>query len=294
MKIIDAHIHFSKIQGFDELAVRSGHRNNADHLMSEFDRLDIEAAVAMGSGRRNSPTKSCLPLTVNLGGDFEPPHYNQPQRIAYCVGVESDALNATNRLTSAALFEEHLRDPHCVGIKIYPGYNHRYPNDPLHYSLYELAERYDVPVAIHTGDTSMSSAMLKYSHPLAVDEVAVNFPRVRFVMAHYGSPWIIDATEVAAKNPNVSIDLSGLAVGKFDPDWFWNNYSGYIQHLETWMRFLSDDEKFMYGSDWPLVNLEAYLTVLLRLVPENAHRLVFRENALRIYSRLNALLSPHP
>ena len=47
----------------------------------------------------------------------------------------------------------------------------------------------------------------------------------------------------------------------------------------------------MYGTDWPLVNLEAYLTVLRRLVPEKAHNLVFRENALRIYSKLNALLA---
>lgn len=291
MKIIDAHLHFSKFDGFDERAREAGHINSAEHLLAEFDRLGIEAAVAMGAGRGGSPEGECLPMTVNLAGPFDPVRYGQPRRIAYCAGVESDVLNKANQKRSVALFEERLRDPHCVGIKMYPGYNRRYLNDPLHYPLYELAEHYDVPVAIHTGDTATANALVKYSHPLTVDEVAVNFPRVRFVMAHYGNPWVIDATEVAAKNPNVFIDLSGLAVGNFDPEWFWNDYSGYLQHLKTWMNYLSDYGKFMYGTDRPLVNLEAYLTVLRRLVPEKAHNLVFRENALRIYSKLNALLA---
>ena len=59
-----------------------------------------------------------------------------------------------------------------------------------------------MPVVIHTGDTANPTALLKYSHPLTVDAVAVNFPRVQFVMAHYGNPFIVEATEVAKKNPN--------------------------------------------------------------------------------------------
>ena len=46
-----------------------------------------------------------------------------------------------------------------------------------------------------------------------MDEVAVDNPDVRFVMAHFGNPWLIDAAEVVFKNPNVWADLSGLFVG---------------------------------------------------------------------------------
>ncbi len=66
-----------------------------------------------------------------------------------------------------------------------------------------------------------------------MDEAAVAHPGVRFVMAHYGNPWIVDATEAAKKNPNVFIDLSALAQGCFDISWFYNNYRGYIEHLRT-------------------------------------------------------------
>ncbi len=46
-----------------------------------------------------------------------------------------------------------------------------------------------------------------------MDEVAVDFPGVRFVLAHFGNPWLIDAAEVLFKNANVWADLSGLFVG---------------------------------------------------------------------------------
>ena len=56
---------------------------------------------------------------------------------------------------------------------------------------------------------------LKYSQPLIIDEVAVDFPKVKFVIAHCGTPWVADAVEVVAKNKNVYMDLSGLMEGKF-------------------------------------------------------------------------------
>jgi predicted TIM-barrel fold metal-dependent hydrolase len=46
-----------------------------------------------------------------------------------------------------------------------------------------------------------------------MDEVAVDHGDVRFVLAHLGNPWLIDAAEVIFKNPNVWADLSGLLVG---------------------------------------------------------------------------------
>ena len=45
---------------------------------------------------------------------------------------------------------------------------------------------------------------------MTVDEVAADFPDVQFVICHCGNPWLLDATEVATKNDNVAVDLSGL------------------------------------------------------------------------------------
>src|SRR5208282_4375038 len=102
------------------------------------------------------------------------------------------------------------------------GYLHFHPADPAYRPYYELAARRRLPFIFHTGDTYSPYAKLKYAHPLGVDEVAVDHPDVRFVLAHVGNPWMIDAAEVVYKNVNVWADLSGLIVGDeeeiSDPD----------------------------------------------------------------------------
>ena len=100
-----------------------------------------------------------------------------------------------------------------VAFKAYLGYLHFGPEDPNYVPYYRLAAKYDLPVILHTGDNWSTTAKVKYAHPLRMDEVAVDHPEVRFVLAHFGNPWLIDAAEVLFKNPNVWADLSGLFVG---------------------------------------------------------------------------------
>ncbi len=285
MKIIDAHIHFGVSEGFDRVAQESGQTNSVEFLAGAFADSHVVQAIAMGTRRGDNPAV-CSPQTPDLGGKLDPEHYNQPDFIRYCCGVDSSALPGCDLAQSLAEFEQLLRTPQCVGIKMYTGYNHLYPHDRIHYPFYELAQQYDVPVVLHTGDTAGTRGLVKYSHPLEIDELAMAFPQVRFVMAHYGNPWIVDATEVAIKNPNVFIDLSGLAAGDFSVDDFFENYRGYVEHLRTWMAYLSDYGKFMYGSDWPLVRVDTYIELIRRLTPEKYHPQIFYENARRVFTRL--------
>lgn len=46
----------------------------------------------------------------------------------------------------------------------------------------------------------------------------------------------------------------------------------------------------MYGSDWPLVDLQAYIEVIKSIVPEEAYEDVFYNNALRVFDRIPAYL----
>lgn len=285
MKIIDVHIHFGAGEGFDRAAEASGQLNSAEFLGRTLAACGVEKAIAMGTRRGDAPA-ICAPQTPDLSGKLDLERYNQPDFIVYCCGVDSSTLPGCRLDESLAEFERHLRTSQCVGIKMYTGYNHLYPNDPIHHPFYELARAYDVPVVLHTGDTAGTRGLVKYSHPLAVDELAMAFPDVRFVMAHYGNPWIVDATEVAIKNPNVFIDLSGLAAGDFTVDGFLDDYRGYVEHLRTWMTYLSDYGKFMYGSDWPLVRIDTYIELIRRLTPEKYHPQIFYENARRVFTRL--------
>ncbi len=134
------------------------------------------------------------------------------------------------------------------------------------------------------GVTSHSGAKLKYCHPLTLDEAAAEYPGVRFIMCHLGNPWIVDAAAVISKNPNVSADLSGLLVGKPDIPKLIHDQSDYVNHLRTWLSYTNAYDRLMFGTDWPLANIESSIAFIKHLVPEKHHSAVFAGNAKRIYS----------
>ncbi len=289
--IIDAHIHYFAIEGFQETARAAGHENSAACWQAICEENHILFAVAMGNTMDASSRYGGVPpRLINLAGPFDEEGYNQPANIGYCLGVMSEEIGPGREEATALEFEHYLQEPHCLGLKLYPGYNRVYVNDRRHWPLFELARAYKVPVAIHTGDTARPQGLLKYSHPLTVDEAAVAFPDVTFVICHAGNPWILDACEVAAKNPNVALDLSGLLAGNVKPLLLYDDNQGYIHYLRTWLNYLGSYERVLYGSDWPLVNIPAYIRFIAHVVPERYHELVFYRSALHIYQRIGALL----
>lgn len=168
-------------------------------------------------------------------------------------------------------------------LKIYLGYTYYYATDPAYEPAYRLAAQYDVPVVFHTGDTYSSRGKLKYADPLTIDEVAVDHPDVRFVIAHAGYPWIQSAAEVAYKNPNVFIEASAFLVGNADStDRAW--VDRYVTESISWIfGYLEDPTKLMFGSDWPLVDIPSYLKAYQRANPREHWQAVFHDNAVRVF-----------
>ena len=85
------------------------------------------------------------------------------------------------------------------------------------------------------------------------------------------------------KNPNVAADLSGLLEGKVDLDRYFEYQSGYVQMLRSWMRYVEDDSRFMFGTDYPGVDIENYVEFISRLVDKESAEKIFFDNANRIY-----------
>jgi predicted TIM-barrel fold metal-dependent hydrolase len=265
LEIIDTHIHIFSGDHARDMARRAGHENSYDHLREEYARLGIVGAVVMGNRT------------------LEPEAHSYPANFRYCVGLDSSSLWQENLRHTYDMVEANLKRTECVGVKLYAGYVPYYVYDGVYGPVYELAERYDKPVAIHTGETASPGARLRYCHPLTLDEAAASHPRVRFVMCHLGNPWIVDAAAVLSKNKNVSADLSGMLVGLSDMPEFFEQYKGYIEHLSTWIAYINDYDQLMYATDWPLANMGNYIDFVARIIPEKHHEKVFAANARRIY-----------
>jgi predicted TIM-barrel fold metal-dependent hydrolase len=123
------------------------------------------------------------------------------------------------------------------GVKLIPVYNHFYANESRLYPLYGEAQERGLPVLVHTGSSVFRGAKLKYGDPLYLDDVAVDFPDLKLLMAHGGRGfWYNRAAFLCRLHENVYIDLTGLPP---------SNYLKYFPELEK----IAD--KLVFGSDWP-------------------------------------------
>ena len=107
--------------------------------------------------------------------------------------------------------QRHVTEMGFRGLKLYPTYQHFYPNANRLYPLYAKAEELGVPVMLHTGSSIFRGARIKYGDPLYLDDVAVDFPDLALVMAHSGRGFWYDRAYFLAKlHANLHMEISGL------------------------------------------------------------------------------------
>ncbi|MBI1860531.1 MAG: amidohydrolase family protein [Deltaproteobacteria bacterium] len=156
-------------------------------------------------------------------------------------------------------------------------------NDSFYTPFYELADAYKVPVVFHTGDTYDKTALVKFADPLGVDEIAVKYPKMNFVLAHMGNPWYHSAAEVIYKNDNVYADASAFIIGNaetYPPEQI---DLLLIKPVNFVFNYALNPKKIMFGSDWPLVDIKPYLQAVQRAIPEKDWEDVFYNNAARVF-----------
>lgn len=177
--------------------------------------------------------------------------------------------------------EKQLKNKKFQCVKIYLGYIKRYAYDKAYRPIYALAGKYDVPVVFHTGDTYSKQGKVKYSDPMAIDEVAVDFPKTTFVIAHLGNPWIETAAEVVYKNDNVFVEASALLIGDMSDK---EKVEQYLIKPVRWaFGYIENPSKFMFGTDWPLVNMKDYLEAYKKAIPKEHWCKVFFENPVKVF-----------
>ncbi|MGZ4321267.1 MAG: amidohydrolase family protein [Solirubrobacteraceae bacterium] len=163
------------------------------------------------------------------------------------------------------------------GFKFHPNTQAFWPNDPEFFPLYEVIVEAGLIALFHSGTTGIGAGMpggggvrLKYSNPMAVDDVAAKFPELDIILAHPSFPWQDDALAIAVHKPNVYIDLSG-----WSPKYFPDNL---VQYTNTLLR-----HKMLFGSDYPLISPDRWLSDFEKIpIRDEVRPLVLKENAARL------------
>jgi predicted TIM-barrel fold metal-dependent hydrolase len=276
--MIDSHLHVvpPRLPGVGPLSplLERPAEEVAAALRDQMQEAGLTAALAMGSA--NGPDDDPLGVNATLAIARSVPGL-------YAVGVANPLRGDLEHMRRV---EKVIATGAVRALKVYLGYLHFPPDHAGYRPYYELAERHKLPVVFHTGDTYSPYAKVRFAQPLLVDDVAVDHPRVRFVLAHAGNPWLLDAAEVVYKNMNVWADLSGLVVGPaetFDDEENQDTLLDLAAELRRAFRYAERPNRFLYGSDWPLVPLAAYREFIGQILPEVYYPLIFEENARALF-----------
>jgi predicted TIM-barrel fold metal-dependent hydrolase len=261
--IVDCHTHLNHYddESTDDL------RGSVEKLLRAMRRNRVDAAIALTS-YKVTPGRPSTRAVVDAVRDH--PSIFVVAGLSFAEFRESDLEE----------IRPGVEEGKVKGLKIYPGYEPFYPSDPKIAPAMAFAREHKLPVMIHSGDTYTPKGKLKYAHPLHVDEVAVDYPDVDFVICHIGNPWIRDTMEVLYKNANVYTDFSGLVLGDFE-----DRFESYMRkQVHEMLLYGVQPEKCLYGTDWPIATMESYLDFMDELkMPPRDRRLVMSENAIRLF-----------
>jgi uncharacterized protein len=161
----------------------------------------------------------------------------------------------------------------AVAVKLHPVHGGFSPTEGVLYLVYRRCAELGVPVVFHCGTSTFPGAVNHHGDPGPIDEVVVNIPDLKVVLAHGGRGWWYDAAAfLALARENVWIDLSGLPPQRL---------AAYYARFD--LRRLA--RKCIFGSDWPGVpGIAANAKAVAKLdLDDHTLRGVLGGNAVRVY-----------
>jgi predicted TIM-barrel fold metal-dependent hydrolase len=250
--IIDCHTHLNQ---YESLANVSSLEDRVKKLLATMTNHNVDYSIILSSYKVNEQRPSTLQLI-----EATKKHDNLGIVAGYSIDNHTE--------DDLKQYRQWIRDGSVKGLKLYCGYEYYYPYDEKYQKVYDTCVEFGVPVMIHTGDTFSEKGKIRFSHPLHIDEIAVDNPELRIVMCHLGNPWIADCQEVVYKNDNVYADMSGLAVGKFDH--FFENMM--VEKVAELINYAGEPRYLLYGTDWPISDMDSYLSFVAKLKLKKEYR----------------------
>lgn len=165
------------------------------------------------------------------------------------------------------------------GIKLHPPHQAFHPTDYREKgmksleAIYATCQSLKIPVMFHTGTSIFPGARSRLGDPIGIDDVAIDFPDLRIIMAHGGRPlWSDQAIFLIRRFPNVYMDISGIPPHRL---------LHYFPRLEKFA------DKVLFGSDWPAPGVPSLKSIIegVDAVPlsTEARRKIMGGNARKLF-----------
>jgi predicted TIM-barrel fold metal-dependent hydrolase len=279
-RITDVHIH---IQPWRELkpqvleVMRRGKEAHWDFLIQLMDDpkalLEVmDRAGVWRAGLVNYPSPDVMGFGATTNTFAATYAKANPERLLPYGGVHprftKDPAGDVDRLVDLGIRLVKIHPPH----QVFPANAYTDGLDTLG-AIYRRCEERGLPVMVHTGTSIFPGARSKYGNPLELDDVAIDFPDLRLVMAHGGRPLYTDeAFFILRRHRNVWLDVSGIPPARL---------------LEYFPRLAELADRVLWGTDWPspgVKDMRQNIDQFLSLPLSDAHRrAILESNALALF-----------
>ena len=208
-----------------------------------------------------------------------------PDRFRGIVGVDP-----TDPEKSLQEIETAIRESGFVGVHLYPHWWKEAPDSKLYYPFYEKCVELDVPIQMQVG-SSLVPFLPSVGRPLALEQVAIDFPDLRILGSHTGWPWVEEMVAVMQNHPNVYVTTS-----THYPKTHWANPVTGLRPLPRWddrlIEFINlgwvvdggrGEDKVLLGTDFPEWEYAITIEEARDVLTPTAFGKVCRDNAVRLF-----------
>lgn len=228
MKLIDSHVHISRILGFympEKMVLEMMEKYNVDYaLVSNCDAAEYGHNGKLIPKVLQKSQADCFQRTITFAR-------KNPGKIGVLPWIKPTVETADKKLEQMIAENKDI----VKGMKMHAFHSRMATDDDRMVPYVELAEAYDLPIMIHTGGCDEAS-------PKRVCNMAKRYPKVKFIMAHMGlGTDNMEAIEMMGEAENLIADTAWVPLNST---------------VEIIRRYGS--KRILFGSDSPIDGVDTY------------------------------------
>jgi predicted TIM-barrel fold metal-dependent hydrolase len=235
-----------------------------DKLVKRMDDSGIDLTVINVVDNVDQETSNEEILRLNK--DCSEASKRHPRRLIALAGIDP------RRKDAPSLLRQCIEDYGMRGLKWHPDFGF-YPNCKEAYEVLEVVNELDVPLLTHCGPWRR----VKYSHPMHLDDVAIDFPYINIIAAHLGNLLWRDWVAIARHRSNLFGDLSiWQFMARGQPILF----SRYLREIID----LVGVNRLLFGTDGPVfephIPNKEWIELIKNLLTEDQDGVVFNQKEI--------------
>lgn len=177
-------------------------------------------------------------------------------------------------------FRKLIADKKIVAMKLFPGHDKVYLNDPCFLPDIELCNSMNIPLVIHTGINSNDAEAADYNDPKFITDIAKKYPKLKIIISHYFWPKMEYCFDVTDGFDNIYFDTSAMADDEVvEMTGGWEKVKNI---LEKTLKRRSGS--VLFGSDYPMCDQAKHLQLIGELnIDDKTRQEILGQTAIKLF-----------